>query len=146
MSIGSKTRRRGFSRGRGQPPHVLHTASKSKNRNRCLNHHHKCCSSPKFSEHLFSVLFSARRVERCTPKRPNIVKCLAVKQSAENALPWVFLALFLLPMYQSDVLGASFLFSFSSDKRSYQKTRKCRAVCVRRSRNALSRKREMLSN
>ena len=35
------------------------------------------------------------RIERCTPKRPSIVKCLAVKRSAENALPGVlFLSLF----------------------------------------------------
>ena len=43
----------------------------------------------------------------------------------------------------------SFIFLFfsrASDERSYQKTRKSRAVWVRRTRKALSRKREMLSN
>ena len=37
----------------------------------------------------FFSFFSARRIERCTPKRPSIVKCLAVKRSTENALPGV---------------------------------------------------------
>ena len=41
-------------------------------------------------KHVICNIFSARRVERCTPKRPSIVKCLAVKRSAENALPGVF--------------------------------------------------------
>ena len=30
-----------------------------------------------------------RHIERCTLRRPSIVKCLAVKRSAENALPGV---------------------------------------------------------
>ena len=41
----------------------------------------------KGTEDLFFLLFffgGARRVERCTPKRPSTVKCLAVKRSAQK--------------------------------------------------------------
>ena len=34
---------------------------------------------------LFLLFFLARHVERGTPKRPSMVRCLAVKQPAENA-------------------------------------------------------------
>ena len=50
-----------------------------------------CSCFPPWAKHyekkILFFFFSARRIERCTPKRPSIFKWLAVKRSAENALP-----------------------------------------------------------